>query len=207
MTLWIKICGMTTPEGIAAAVAARVDAVGFVFYQPSPRNLTLERALELQALVPPEIARIAVFLHPRRGLVESVIATLRPDCVQIDLADLAALRLPESTACLPVVRSGSVPKDLPRRLLLESARSGAGEPADWQEARVLGERHEVVLAGGLDADNVAAAIATARPFGVDVSSGVEAARGIKDPARIAQFVAVARGAADRGFARTVGSER
>jgi phosphoribosylanthranilate isomerase len=207
VTLWIKICGMTTPEGIAAAAAARVDAVGFVFYEPSPRNLTLERALELQKLVPAGIARVAVFLHPRRELVDSVVAALRPDCVQLDLTDIAALRLPPSTVCLPVVRSGSVPAGLPQRLLLESPRSGAGERADWHEARALGDRHEVVLAGGLDADNVATAIATARPFGVDVSSGVEAVRGVKDPARIARFIAIARDAADRGAARTMGSER
>ena len=80
-------------------------------------------------------------------------------------------------------------------MLLESARSGSGERADWREARTLGERHEVVLAGGLDADNVATAIAIARPFGVDVSSGVESTPGIKDPVRIARFVAVARSAA------------
>jgi phosphoribosylanthranilate isomerase len=191
---WIKICGMTTADGIAAAVAARVDAVGFVFYAPSPRNLSLERALELQALVPPGIARVAVFLHPDRELVDTVLAALRPDCLQLDLADLDGLSTPESIARLAVVRSGSVPARLPRRLLLESARSGSGERADWREARTLGDRHEVILAGGLDADNVATAMAIARPFGVDVSSGVESTPGIKDPARIARFVGVARAA-------------
>ena len=93
------------------------------------------------------------------------------------------------------MRSGALPARLPERILLESARSGHGERADWTQARELGGRHEVVLAGGLDADNVGLAIATARPFGVDVSSGVESARGIKSPALIDRFVTTARRAA------------
>jgi phosphoribosylanthranilate isomerase len=202
--VWIKICGMTTVEGVAAAVGAHVDAVGFVFHEPSPRHLTLDRAAELRRLVPPEVATVAVFLHPERDRVLRVLDRIEPDCVQVDLQDLAALRLPAIAVCLPVVRSGvAVPANLPARLLLEGAHSGSGVRADWREARALGERHQVILAGGLDADNAGAAIAVARPFGVDVSSGVESARGIKDPARIAQFVAVAREAAARAGGATV----
>jgi phosphoribosylanthranilate isomerase len=199
--LWIKICGMTDASGIAAAVAAGVDAVGFVFYAPSPRNLEIGRAVELQSLVPEHVQRVAVFLHPARSLVADVLAKVRPDCMQLDLEDLAALELPASVARLPVVRSRALPERLPARVLLESARSGQRERADWNEARELGRRHEVVLAGGLDADNVALAIETARPFGVDVSSGVESARGRKDPALIEKFVKTARRAAIEAAAR------
>jgi phosphoribosylanthranilate isomerase len=102
---------------------------------------------------------------------------------------------------LPVVRSGARPARLPSRVLLESARSGYGERADWTEARELGKCHEIVLAGGLDPDNVALAIETARPFGVDVSSGVESSRGKKDPALIERFVRTARRAASETTAR------
>jgi phosphoribosylanthranilate isomerase len=193
--LWVKICGMTDAAGIAAAAAAGADAVGFVFYPPSPRNLSLAQAVELQAAVPAGVRRVAVFLHPAATLVADVLARVRPDCLQLDLDDIVALDLPQTVECLPVVRSGAVPATLPDRILLESVRSGYGERADWTEARKLGGRREVVLAGGLDADNVGLAIATARPFGVDVSSGVESARGMKDPALIDRFVKTARRAA------------
>jgi phosphoribosylanthranilate isomerase len=193
--LWIKICGMTTPEAILAAADAGVDAVGFVFHEPSPRHLTIERAAELRAHVPRTLQAVAVFLHPTRELVDSVVTAVRPDLVQADLADLERLGLPCSQVALPVVRSGSLPAALPPRVLLESARSGHGERADWGEARTLGAAREVVLAGGLDADNVAAAIVAARPWGIDVSSGVEAIRGRKDVDLIRRFVATARTAA------------
>jgi phosphoribosylanthranilate isomerase len=193
---------MTDEASIAAAIAAGVDAVGFVFYAPSPRNLVIARAIELQSFVPAGVQRVAVFLHPEPALVADVLAAVRPDCVQLDLDDLAELDLPQGLACLPVVRSGALAAArLPSRVLLESARSGHGERADWAEARALSERHEVVLAGGLDPDNVALAIETARPFGVDVSSGVEAARGKKDPALIERFVKTARRAANETAAR------
>jgi len=193
--LWVKICGMTDTAGIAAAAAAGADAVGFVFYAPSPRNLSVAQAVELQAAVPAGVRRVAVFLHPAATLVADVLARVRPDCLQLDLDDIVALDLPQTVECLPVVRSGAVPATLPDRILLESVRSGYGERADWAEARELSGRREVVLAGGLHADNVGLAIATARPFGVDVSSGVESARGIKDPALIDRFVKTARRAA------------
>jgi phosphoribosylanthranilate isomerase len=83
-------------------------------------------------------------------------------------------------------------------VLLESARSGYGEPADWDEARAVSAGREVVLAGGLTVDNVAAAVRAVRPFGVDVSSGVESSRGVKDPKLIRQFVAAAREAGALG---------
>jgi len=201
--LWVKICGMTTPEAIAAAADAGADAVGFVFYAASPRHLTIEHAVELQDCVPRGLQRVAVFLHPAPALVQSVIAAVRPDYVQTNFEDLSTLGLPATQRVLPVIRSGtlgqqSATHNLPARVLLESARSGHGERADWSEARDLGMRLEVVLAGGLTIDNVAEAVQTVRPFGVDVSSGVESSRGVKDPRLIREFVTAARGAGTRG---------
>jgi phosphoribosylanthranilate isomerase len=98
---------------------------------------------------------------------------------------------------LPVYRTDRplpAQQDLPRRLLLESGRSGAGERADWKAAARLAIAGELVLAGGLDAENVADAVATVRPFGIDVSSGVESSRGVKEAALIRNFVSVARAA-------------
>ena len=124
------------------------------------------------------------------------MAAIQPDWVQTDADDLAALRLPAGQRVLPVFRSGQArPALLPKRCLLESARSGAGERADWQEAARVTALTEVVLAGGLDAGNVAEAVRRVRPFGVDVSSGVESGRGVKDVVKIRDFIRAARAAA------------
>ena len=193
--LWIKICGMTTREAIEAAARAGADAVGFVFCAASPRNLAVEAARELQSSVPAGIERVAVFLHPEQELVDAVVEALRPDWLQTDIGDLATLRVPAGQRVLPVLRSGgTLPAPLPRRCLLESARSGVGARADWAEAARVAAATQVVLAGGLDERNVAEAVRSVRPFGVDVSSGVEASRGVKDVARIREFIRAARAA-------------
>lgn len=193
--LWIKVCGITTREAIATAADAGADALGFVFHASSPRNLSLDEARGLQAAVPAGVERVAVFLHPSQSTVDRVIAALRPDWVQTDAGDLADLRLPEGQRVLPVLRNGhDLPRPLPGRCLLEGARSGMGETADWAEAARVARATQVVLAGGLDALNVGEAVRRVRPFGVDVSSGVESSRGVKDAARIREFVRAARAA-------------
>jgi phosphoribosylanthranilate isomerase len=157
--------------------------------------------------VPDGVERVAVFLHPAQALLDAVIAALRPDWVQLDAADLATLRVPAHQRVLPVLRGSAAHRPLPPRFLFEGALSGSGEKADWSMAAKLAAEAEVVLAGGLDAANVADAIASVRPFGVDVSSGVESSRGVKDPARIREFVAAARAAqarlAGRAIERTI----
>jgi phosphoribosylanthranilate isomerase len=191
--LWIKICGMMTVQAIEAASEAGAQAVGFVFYEASPRNLSLEAAAALQAPVPAGVDRVAVFLHPAQALVDAVIERLRPDWIQADHADLRALTLPAQQQVLPVLRSGAPwPQPLPARVLVESARSGMGEPADWESAAGLASETELVLAGGLSASNVGEAVRRVRPFGVDVSSGVELRRGVKDPGLIREFIETAR---------------
>ena len=202
--LWIKICGLRAAGDVAAAVAAGADALGFVFYEPSPRHLALEAACALQTVVPPGVERVAVFLHPSQAQVDAVIDGLRPDWLQTDLEDLAGLRLPRGQRVLPVLRSGGGRKigSEPNfaRMVLEGGTSGQGVRADWSGARALAARCELVLGGGLDAGNVAVAIRTVRPFGVDVSSGVERVRGVKDPARIREFISEAR-RAHRGLTK------
>lgn len=195
--LWVKICGLRTAADVHAAAAAGADAIGFVFHEASPRHLTLDEARELQAAVPSGMERVAVFLHPAQSLVDAVLEAMQPDTIQTDAADLAQLRLPAGLQVLPVLRSGCLTPALPTRFLYEGALSGAGETADWGEAATLARRGELVLAGGLAPSNVADAIARTRPFGVDVSSGVESSRGVKDPARIREFVSAARAAVAR----------
>ena len=193
--LWIKICGLRSREAVEAAATSGADAVGFVFHANSPRNLSVEEARELQHAVPVGVERVAVFLHPAQWLVDAIIEAIRPDRIQADVLDLAALRLPQGQGVLPVVRSGaSLPDPLPPRLLFEGVHSGAGEKADWSRAAQVARRTELVLAGGLDARNVAKAVRVVRPFGVDVSSGVESVRGVKDPQRIRDFIGAARAA-------------
>jgi len=195
MSLFIKICGMTTPAAVSAAVACEVDAIGFVFAQ-SVRRVTPQRATELAAPARHKVACAAVMRHPTRAEVDDVLRDFRPDFLQTDLEDLDTLNLPRELAVLPVLRPGPRPVcAIPRRVLFEGPVSGSGQTTDWDAAAELATRLEVILAGGLNPDNVAAAVRRVRPFGVDVSSGVEEAPGIKSTEKMEQFVAAARMAA------------
>ena len=192
--MWIKICGLTTIEGVAAALAMQVDALGFVFTD-SVRRMNAVQALALAHPARGRAACVAVVRHPTQGLIDEVLGVFHPDMLQGDTAELQALRLPPTLALLPVLRAGpAAPGSLPGRLLFEGPVSGSGTRADWHCARALAQRTELVLAGGLNPGNVAAAIAAVRPFGVDVSSGVEAAPGVKSAALVENFVRGARAA-------------
>ena len=201
MALWVKICGLTTRDAVEAAVAAGADAVGFVF-APSKRQVTAALATQLAQGVPRRILRVAVMLHPTQSELDEVWSEFRPDVLQTDVGDLQTLRVPMGLRVMPVVRGGGgvgLKPDLqPKhsRLLFEGPVSGVGSTSDWSAAAQLARTTQLVLAGGLNATNMADAIAAVRPFGVDVSSGVEASPGIKDPARIHEFVQRARAAAN-----------
>jgi phosphoribosylanthranilate isomerase len=193
-SLWIKICGITDEAAVQAALQAGVDAIGFVF-SPSPRQIDAARAAKLAAAARGRALCIAVTRHPRQGLLDEIVRDFKPDGWQTDIEDLGVLRVPRQLPILPVLRSGSAAlQSPPRRFLFEGPVSGAGLRPDWQQAAQLASQAQLILAGGLKADNIAAALATVRPFGIDVSSGVEAQPGKKDPALIAAFVADARAA-------------
>ena len=199
MSLMIKICGQTGEDGITAAVDAGADAIGFVFHSPSLRNIEPVRAEILSsAFMPANVLRVAVTLHPSQALVDEVLAEFTPDVWQTDAADFDSLQLPATIARWPVWRSGgALPDAPPLHLLFEAAASGAGIQADWTVAAGLARRCGLVLGGGLLAANVGAAIAMVRPYGVDVSSGVEREPGVKDPALIRRFIDAARAAERR----------
>lgn len=193
MSIWVKICGLTRAADVAAAAAARADAIGFVFHAASPRNVTPALARSLADPAPRSLLRVAVVRHPAQGLIDEILAVFAPDVLQADLVDITTLALPRELGLLPVLRCGQPqPAALPTRCLVEGARSGVGERADWAEAAALARRTQVVLAGGLDAANVAEAVRCVRPFGVDVSSGVESVPGIKDQSKIDAFLSAAR---------------
>src|ERR1700723_3490256 len=195
--MFIKICGITSADAVSAAAAAQGDAIGFVV-APSPRQVTPGQAAHLAAVAPPGILRIAGGGHPLQRKVEEICRVLKPDYFQTDVEDLRELRIPAHIKVLPVLRFGrKTPNPLPGRMLFEGPSSGIGELADWGRAAELARQTEVILAGGLSAQNVAEAIQAVRPFGVDVSSGVESEPGVKDPAKIHEFVRAARAAAPR----------
>jgi len=190
--MWIKICGMTTREAVSAALEAQVDAIGFVFAD-SPRQLAPPAASLLAQPARGRVRCVAVTCHPTQQALDEILAAFKPDVLQTDVADLRMLRLPRQLELLPVLRGGDAEQaSLPARLLFEGLASGAGVPSDWATARRIARRAQLVLAGGLNAANVASAIAEVQPFGVDVSSGVEERRGVKSPAEIVRFVSAAR---------------
>ena len=192
---FIKICGMTTPDAVAAALACDVNAIGFVF-APSVRRLSTARASELAASARHKVACVAVTRHPTRAEVDEILREFKPDILQTDIDDIEALQLPQTLSVLPVMRPGPrAACAMPGRVLFEGPVSGSGQTTDWDVAAGLARRVQLILAGGLDPLNVAAAIHHVRPFGVDVSSGVESRPGVKDTLKIEQFVAAARVAA------------
>ena len=193
--IFIKICGMTTADAVDAALSCAVDAIGFVF-APSVRQVDARRARQLAAPARYRAACVAVTRHPSRQQVAEILREFQPDILQTDIDDIESLDLPASLSVLPVLRPGP-PRAcaLPRRVLFEGPVSGSGHTTDWDMAAELALRGEVILAGGLNADNVGAAVRHVRPFGVDVSSGIEQAPGVKSIAKIEQFVAAARRAA------------
>jgi phosphoribosylanthranilate isomerase len=190
--LWIKICGLTDAAAVTAALQAGVDAIGFVL-SPSPRQLPAAQAARLGAPARGRALCIAVTRHPNQALLDEITRDFKPDGWQTDINDLSVLRVPPQLPILPVLRSGSSALESPpRRFLYEGPVSGQGVTSDWSEAARLATQSQLILAGGLTPDNVAAAIAAVRPFGVDVSSGVEERPGKKSPELIAAFVARAR---------------
>lgn len=206
MNTLVKICGLTDRAAVQAAVAAGADAIGFVFYDKSPRNITVAIAAQLAEDVPANVRRVAVMLHPAKEHWQEVEAVLRPDVLQTDSDDFAYLDVAGGIETWPVLREGALSADavLPETFVYEGRSSGRGELVDWDAAAVLARRGRMILAGGLHAGNIAAAIKRVRPFGVDVSSAVEAQPGIKDVAKIAAFVTAAKAVGEIG-AEDIGS--
>lgn len=182
---WIKVCGITSKADAEAAIQAGVSAIGLVF-AASPRRVTLEKALGIAALARGRVQVVGVFKDP--GLVEAANAVVRFDLVQIH-SD-AELHLP-----IPVLRAVR-PEFLDHRVVSEGETTlidgseGGGTAFDW--ARLRSRPGRFVIAGGLTPENVSAAVTVARPFGVDVSSGVESVPGRKDPGKMARFVEAVR---------------
>ena len=199
----IKICGLTRVQDMQAAVAAGVDAVGLVFYPDSPRHVTIEQAVELCRHVPPFVTIVGLFVNASRAEVHRVIEAVPLNLLQFhgdETADqcegfgvpyLKAARVRPGVDLLEFAAQFASA----RALLLDTwtpAYGGSGESFDWSLVPASCPL-PVILSGGLTPDNVAKAILQVHPVAVDVSSGVESAKGIKDAAKIRAFVNAVRG--------------
>ena len=194
----VKICGITRMDDAEAAVAAGAGAIGFIFWPKSPRFIEPYRARKIVAALPPFVTAVGVFVNQPVAHVNGVASLVRLGAVQ-----LHGDETPEFAAAVttPVIKALSIgaanvrPWPARVRLLLDVhdpvSRGGTGRTIDWTAAADLASQREILLAGGLTPDNVAAAVARVRPLGIDVSSGVERAPGIKDHQRLrALFEAV-----------------
>ncbi|MBI5785938.1 MAG: phosphoribosylanthranilate isomerase [Rhodocyclales bacterium] len=200
----VKICGITREQDLGAAAAAGADALGFVFYPPSPRFLAADRAAELVRQVPPFVSTVGLFVNPDPDFVRATLAAVPLDllqfqgdespefCAQFARPYLKVARMRPGLDLLEFARTFASARGLLLDAYVE-AYGGAGQTFDWSLVP-RGLPTPILLAGGLTADNVGSAIRKLRPWAVDVSSGVEIAKGIKDAAKIAAFIAAVKNA-------------
>lgn len=200
----VKICGITRMQDAMAACDAGADAIGLVFYPPSPRFLSVERAREIRESLPPFVQAVALFVNADAAQVAQVIGRVHPAalqfhgeetpqfCAQFGLPYLKACRVGPGVDLLEYLRPFSAASGWLLDAHVEEY-GGVGARFDWSLVPARLDR-PLVLSGGLNRDNVAAAVRSIRPWAVDVSSGVESAKGIKDAARIAAFIAEVRNA-------------
>lgn len=220
MNLLVKICGLSTAETLDAAIDAGADMAGFVFFPPSPRNVTLDEAARLGKRAGKRVQKVALTVDAGDAMLEAIVEALAPDILQ-----LHGKETPERVAAirqrfgLPVMKALAVAEaaDLAAippyaavadRLLFDakppreaSRPGGLGRAFDWRLLQALETNVPFMLSGGLDAGNVGEALRVTQAPGVDVSSGIERAPGEKDPAKIRAFIHAARDAA--GSLKTV----
>jgi phosphoribosylanthranilate isomerase len=187
--MFVKVCGVTRLDDALAAVDAGASAVGFVFWPNSPRFIDPYRARAIAAKLPPFVTAVGLFVDQPAGYVNGVASLVRLGAVQLhgdETPEFAASIAAPVIKALPVERAAGWPEAT--TLLLDAhdpvKRGGTGRVIDWSAAAAVAANRRVLLAGGLTPENIADAIARVRPFGIDVSSGVERAPGIKDHARI-----------------------
>jgi phosphoribosylanthranilate isomerase len=195
----IKICGITRVQDALAVAAGGADAIGLVFYKPSPRYVSIALAAELARALPPFVTTVGLFVNAAPELVREVLAAVPLDvlqfhgdespeyCAQFGKPYLKAIRVKAGVDLLQCAADFSSAQGLLLDAFVEGIPGGTGASFDW----ALIPKNltvPVILSGGLDAENVAAAIKQVRPYAVDVSSGVEVSKGIKDATKIAAFI-------------------
>ena len=202
--MWVKVCGITNEEDALMAVALGADALGFVF-APSPRQVTVGRVRDIAKRLPPEVMTVGVFRDQSTGQIVDSVLGAGLNAAQLHghetPADAAAIRS-KVQAVIVAMTAGSPSVERfddyhADALLLDGVNPGSGEVFDWTLADGIPSNRRIILSGGLTAQNVGAGIATVEPWGVDVSTGVEASPGVKDPRKVRAFVAAAREAFGR----------
>ena len=195
----IKICGITTLEDAKAAIELGADALGFVFYPPSPRHIELQTAAEISHQLPPFITTTALFVDSSRQQIKTILNTARIDCLQFHGNEHAKdcegynrpwIKAIRMKADIDLIEQRQIYKNASALLLdtyVKGIAGGTGEKFPWQ---LIPEslRSEIILAGGLTTENVCQAVKTVQPWAVDVSGGVEKEKGMKDHVKIAQFI-------------------
>jgi len=199
----IKICGLTRHEDVEAAVEAGADAIGLVFYPPSPRFVSFELAAELASRVPPFVSTVGLFVNAEPAFVSEALARVplqmlqfhgdesEADCARFGRSWIKAVRMRTGVDLLEFSACHRGASGLLLDAFVEGY-GGGGKQFDWSLIPEGGLDRPLILSGGLDPENVAEAVRRVRPWAVDVSSGVESGKGIKDAARIAAFIAGVR---------------
>lgn len=206
----IKICGLTQPQTAEYCLGLNVQAVGLVFFPPSPRHVSVSTARQICEAVGDRVAKVGVFVNPQFGTVMDTVTNCGLTVVQLHGQEPPALvdRLRQNgVRVIKALFASRNPgfnrasRYRPDAFLVECGQGtlpgGNAQQWDWRSARPLTDHHKVLLAGGLSAENVAAAIKQARPAAVDVSSGVEETPGAKDHSKIAAFVNTVRQSPNR----------
>lgn len=195
----VKICGITSVEDALMAVAHGCDAIGLVFYAPSPRHVSPEQAAKIVAALPPFVTVVGLFVDATHSDIQSVLATVDLDCLQFHGNEtpmqcraygvhyMKAIRVQPDTNLLQYEIDFYDAKALLLDAYVDGLVGGTGQAFDWHLIPKTLTK-PIILAGGLTADNVALAIKQASPYAVDVSGGVEKTKGIKDAAKIAAFM-------------------
>ena len=198
--MFVKICGTTSEDDALLAVAMGADAVGFIF-APSPRQMSMDRVRDIVRRLPSDVLSVGVFRNEMASRVVKITSDARLGAAQLhghespEDTTWVAERVPVTIRAFPAGHEGlqHLGDYGADAVLIDSKRPGSGEVFDWslaEGAPLAG--HRLILAGGLDADNVAGAIRRVRPWGVDVASGVESRPGRKDPARLRAFIEAAK---------------
>jgi len=196
MSTRIKICGLKTRESVEAAINSGADMLGFVFAKGSPRYTSPEEAKQLIELIPDGIDTVAVMLNPKQREVDRVLNHIKVNYLQTDANDFDSFDLKGRTHPLKVYRDNetfdpNIMEDKPFALF-EGPMSGTGNLVNQERAKIACDSKKVLLAGGLNIENITNVLTHVRPFGVDVSSGVEIERGIKSEQKIIEFIRIVR---------------
>lgn len=202
-----KICGITRPEDGIAAAQAGADAIGLVFYPKSPRAVTIEQAAEICAALPPFVTTVGLFVDAEHFAIDDVLHGVPIDllqfhgsetpaqCEAFDTPYIKAIRMSEEADVVDAASHYGSARGLLVDAYSPTETGGTGETFDWERVSpaTLGDLETpIILAGGLHPGNVAEAVAVVKPYAVDVSSGVEASKGIKDAAKITAFMQAVR---------------